>query len=71
MYALILDDEVLIFDFVKHYGIHKLNETPLIGFSCILFLKDIVSFCSCRDSIFEIERYSDFLFELCLKFLKD
>lgn len=72
MYALIIDDDVLIFDLDKHYGIYKLNECTLVGFLKVLNYYEIVNYCSkCMIDPYEIVEYSDFLHNVCVGYIKD
>ena len=73
MYALKINDNVLIFDLTKHYGFCKIQEAKLDGFLKILSYDDIIKFCCdyCCFDLSKIEPYSDFLHDVCVKYLKE
>lgn len=72
MYALIIYDEVLIFDLNKHYGIYKYSECKLVDFLKVLEFNEVINYCSsCFIDSFEIMPYLEFLHYLCVKYLKD
>ena len=72
MYALIVKDKVLIFDMNNHYGFHSINEVSLNGYLKVINLLDVIKYSWCFDdvNIYKVEPYSDFLFRVCLKYLK-
>ena len=72
MYALVIEDSVLILDAMKHYGIYKQNDVSLSGFLMILNFCEVVSFCKEYDfNPLKIEGYLDFLFKICIYYLKE
>ena len=75
MFALIIDDEVFIFDLHKAYGFAPLDETNLSGYFKILYFKDVLrhyyDYYFCEEEIIKITKYSIFLFRLCTNYLKD
>ena len=73
MYALIVDDSILIFDAIKHYGFYKKEKMSLSGYLMVLDYKVVSEYYFnkyCVD-LSEIELYSDFLYKICLQYLKD
>jgi hypothetical protein len=73
MYALIVNEKVLIFDAIKHYGIYKNDVSCLSGFLEVLDYKVVSEYYYNKYTIdlTEIEQYSDFLFKICIQYLKD
>lgn len=71
MYALVVDNFVLIFDLVKYYGFHKLDECNFEGFFKVIYLKEIIDYFGSDVDVFKIEPYLDFLYRLCVKYVKD
>lgn len=73
MYALIINDKVLIFDALKHYGIYKNYGMSLSGFLIVLDYKVVSEYYYNKYAVdlTEIEQYSDFLFKICIQYLKD
>ena len=75
MYALIIDDKVLIFDLTKHYGIHLLDSTNLEGYLLVLNVFDVLNHFKNNyyneNEIYKIEKYSFFMFRICQNYLKD
>lgn len=73
MYALVINKEVLIFDFNRYYGIHKEEDCNLEGFLKVITYKELIDYC-CLNNIVDasvIEPYLEFLHCLCLKYLRD
>lgn len=68
-------ENVLIFDLTNHYGFHPLKDTNLCGYNVILYESDVLTHYKDNHyeekNIFKIERYSSFMFKICVKYLKD
>lgn len=75
MFALIVLDRVLLFDFIKHYGMFKLETANLSGYKILSNFKEIITYYKERyfneEDVMTIEQYFDFLYRVCLKYLKD
>ena len=73
MYALIIEDKVLLFDMISHYGMHNAIDVNLEGYQIIKDYKKVFKHYEENyfDSVFNIEQYCDFLFRICVTYLKD
>ena len=73
MYALIIGENVFIFDMTAHYGIHSLIDVKLEGYQVIKKYKEVLKHYEKNylDSIYKIEQYCDFLFRICVIYVKD
>ena len=74
MFAVIIYNRALIFDATRHYGFFELKDLNLEGYLTILDYKKVLYHYECnyfKQNINLIERYSDFIFEICLNYLKD
>lgn len=73
MFALIVNDKVLIFDAIKEYGIYDVEKTKLDGFLKILKYDEVRKHYSTNYEVdlLKIELYTEFLHKICLKYLKD
>ena len=74
MFALIILDEVLIFDELNNYGLYKLDNINLNGYKIINNYKDVLKHYknnNYENDRYKIERYSVFLFKVCQKYIKD
>ena len=74
MFALIILDEVLLFDELKHYGLYKICDVNLKGYKVLRDYKTIINHYKLTrnsDDIYKVEKYSNFLFRICLRYLKD
>lgn len=74
MYALILNEEIFLFDKINSYGFYKRDEVNLEGyvvlydFMAVLnhFMKNYFD-----SNLIEIEQYNIFLLRICLDYIKD
>ena len=73
MYALIILDELFIFDFKKTYGFVTLKEQNLSDFIKVLSVDEVLGNYqkNHENDVYEVEEYSSFLHKICLMFLKD
>ena len=73
MYALIIKEEVLLFDMTTHYGLHNSKDVNLEGYQIINDYKKVFRHYEENyfDSVFNIEQYCDFLFKVCVIYIKD
>ena len=73
MYALIIGENVFIFDMTAHYGIHPIIDINLEGYQVIKNYKEVLKHYEKNylDSIYKIEQYCDFLFRICVIYIKD
>lgn len=74
MFALIIYEKVLVFDVMKHYGLYNLADTYFLGYRKILDFKTILKYYEENffdNNLIKIERYLDFLFKICILYLKD
>ena len=74
MFALIILEEVLIFDELKCYGLYKICDINLKGYKILRDYKTIIDhYKQTRntDDVYKVEKYSTFLFRICLDYLKD
>ena len=75
MFALIIYQRVLLFDSVNHYGIYDLETVNLNGYLILTNYKEIITYYYakyfCIEELKHLEQYSDFLYHVCLKYLKD
>ena len=74
MFALMVDDKVLIFDQTKHYGLYDLYDVNLEGYLKVLEFKDVLL--HYENNYYEqekisLERYLGFLFRICINYLRD
>lgn len=74
MYALIINDEVFLFDMLSYYGIHKLDDVNLNGYQILNDFKAILN--HYLENYFDsnlliIEQYCKFLQRICVSYLKD
>ena len=73
MFALIIDNKVLLFDLLQHYGLHLLTEVNLKGYRIINY-EDVIKHYEKNyfdSNLILIEQYSNFLFRVCLNYIKD
>ena len=58
---------------LKSYGIYHVNETNLDGYLQVLNFCDLIKYSVLhyKTDVFEIELYESFLFELCVRYLKE
>ena len=65
----------MIFDLTKHYGFYDLCELNLKGYHLILNLTEVLNHYKnnyfSEIEVFKIEKYSSFLFRICISYLKD
>lgn len=74
MFALIILEDVLIFDELKIYGLYKICDVNLKGYKILRDYKAIINhYKQTRnsDDVYKVEKYSNFLFRICLNYLKD
>ena len=73
MFALIILEDVLIFDALNNYGLYKLCDVNLKGYKVLEDYKAVLNHYQTNyfDDIYKVEYYSEFLFRVCLKYLKD
>ena len=74
MFALIILERVLMFDLTKEYGFYSIFDVNLEGYLAILDYEDVLKHYKnnyFNDDLKQIERYSSFLFKVCLNYLKD
>ena len=74
MYALLILDKAFIFDLTAYYGLFSLSEVNLVGYYVIGNYKDILLHYRERyfkNDIGEIEQLYNFLFRVCVYYLKD
>lgn len=74
MFALIILDKILLFDLTKHYGIYPIDEVNLDGYQLLLDYKQVLEHYKnnyFNNNLKSIERYSNFLFRICVSYLKD
>ncbi len=74
MFALVVIDRLLIFDLTKHYGFYLINDVNLDGYLYVLDYEIVLE--HYKNNYFDadlklIEQYSNFLFRVCLNYLKD
>ncbi len=74
MYALIMFEKVFIFDLMAYYGLFYLNEVNLNGYVLIEDYKSVLL--HYKDKYFnkdigDIEQLFDFLFRICVNYLKE
>lgn len=74
MFALVIIDTILIFDLTKEYGFYKIDEVNLEGYIALLDYIEVLKHYKnnyFNEDLKQIERYSSFLFKVCLNYLKD
>lgn len=75
MFALIVENRVLIFDLYNQYGFSDLSETNLSGYIKVIYLKDVLehfkNYYFNHKQTKKIEKYPVFLFDVCKNYLKD
>ena len=73
MYALIINNEVFIFDISNYYGLYLLDDVNLDGYLKILDFKEVLFYYenNYQTDLDKLEQYLEFLHSICLKFLKD
>ena len=74
MYALLIEDKIFLFDFLKSYGFYEHNEVNLSGYYVIrnynVVLKHYLE--NYFDSnLLNVEQFSIFLQRICVNYLKD
>ena len=74
MYALIIFDKIFIFDLTAYYGLFNLSEVNLSGYYLIDDYKDVLLHYKVKyfnNNIGDIEHIFNFLFRICVNYLKD
>ena len=74
MYALIVADEVFLFDKLKSYGLYKRDEVNLEGYIVIDDYKAVLNHYEKNYfdfNLLNIEQYYIFLWRVCVNYLKD
>ena len=74
MFALIINKDVMIFDLTKYSGVYDIEDINLDGYIKILYYIDILEYYKnnyINEEITLVERYFDFLFRICVSYLKD
>ena len=73
MFALIVDDDVFVFDLLYYYGFRKLEGTKLNEYCAVLYYSDVLEH-YIENNVIDLstlELYSTFLHKICIKYLKD
>ena len=74
MFALIILDKVMLFDLVQCYGFYVHKDVNLDGYFIIGNYKLVLEHYKNNyfdSDISEIEKYSDFMFRVCVNYVKD
>ena len=74
MFALIILNKVMIFDLMQSYGFYELEDANLEGYFIIENYKLVLE--HYKENYFDsdiskIEKYSDFMFQICVNYVKD
>ena len=74
MFALIILDKVFLFDLLNNYGFYEINEVNLEGYCVIDNYKLVLN--HYKENYFDsdigkIEKYSNFMFRICVNYVKD
>ena len=74
MFALVILERVLLFDYTSQYGMFELNEVNFNGYKILTNYKEIITYY--HENYFKekelknIEQYSVYLHRICLKYLE-
>ena len=74
MYALLIEEKIFLFDFLKSYGFYEQGEVNLSGYYVIRNYKVVLTHYleNYFDSnLLKIEQFSTFLQRICVNYLKD
>ena len=72
MYALIIEEELFVFDHHKNYGFISLDGKNLNDFIKVLSFELVLENCKKYDNgVYQVEEYSHFLHKICLMYLRD
>lgn len=75
VFALIVYDDVLLFDMTKHYGLYKRSDVNLEGYLKVLYYEDVIKHYVNNyfknNCVKKVEQYSNFLFRICISYLED
>ena len=74
MYALIIFEKVFIFDLTAYYGLYDISSINLEGYYLIKNYKDVLMHYKdnyFEDNIGKVEQLLNFLFRICVNYLKD